>query len=99
MVRPVNIQKTRHLSTNLPEDLLARLDLTLYSEIEQRVPLGSYKAFFTARMQEFFSWRKLDLEYLGFPNGYFISGPAEMIDMVEARLTYDPAVNDDRLNS
>ena len=70
----------------LPESWRTRLDLLLFSETEQRVPLGAYQRFFMERMQEFFSWRRRELTSLGFPEGYFITGPKEMVKEVERRL-------------
>lgn len=80
LVRPVK------LHTSLPEDLRTRLDLHLYSDLEGRVPKSAYQRFFTERIQDFFGSRKLSLEPFGFPPGYFISGPREMVAALESRL-------------
>lgn len=54
MKRPKVIRPTRlHLA--LPEDIRARLDLYLFSTVEQRVPFGAYQTFFVERVQEFLS--------------------------------------------
>lgn len=52
IIRPVK------LTTNLPEDVRAKLDLHLYSEVEGRVPFGAYQRFLVERIQEFFSERR-----------------------------------------
>jgi hypothetical protein len=74
------------MHTTLPEDLMARLDLLLWSDFEGRVPKGAYQKFFEARMREFFSWGRCDLSLRGFPSGTFVIGPKEFITQLEERL-------------
>jgi uncharacterized protein YcgL (UPF0745 family) len=57
MKTPKIIRPTR-LEVSIPEDLRARLDLYLYSEVENRVPFGAYQKFFVERMKEFFSEKR-----------------------------------------
>ena len=45
-----NIQK----NIGLPKDLLDRLDIILFSEVEGRVPFGAYSEFFTNLLREYF---------------------------------------------
>jgi hypothetical protein len=73
-----------HLS--LPEDVRTRLDLLLHSDLEGRVPKGAYQRFFIDRITEFFSWTRLDLSLYGYPQGFFISGPKEMVDSLRSQL-------------
>lgn len=47
-IRPV--EKT----VSLPEDLVARVDLTLFSEVEGKVPHGAWARFVEARLREYF---------------------------------------------
>jgi hypothetical protein len=54
-MRPPNITRPVKLTTTLPEDIRAKLDLFLYSELEGRVPKGAYQAFFLERIREFFA--------------------------------------------
>lgn len=54
MSRPPNIIPPTRLTLRLPEDVRARLDLYLWSELEGRVPFGRYQEFFLARIREFF---------------------------------------------
>lgn len=61
MPRPRSLIARRPLKTHIDESLLARLDLLLFSESEQRVPVGAYRDFFEARLREFFSDKRLDL--------------------------------------
>lgn len=53
--RPQNILRPIKLTTYLPEDLRAQLDIHLYSEIEGRVPHGAYSQFLAERVREFFA--------------------------------------------
>jgi hypothetical protein len=42
------------LTTYLPEDIRAQLDIHLFSEVEGRVPHGAYSKFLAERVREFF---------------------------------------------
>ena len=64
MPRPAAITPNKSLHTTLNADLAAKLDLLLYSEVEQRVPKGAYQEFLQARIQEYFSTRRIDLATL-----------------------------------
>ena len=57
MSRPPNIYEPVKLTTNLPSDVKARLDLYLFSDIEGRVPKGAYSQFLVQRINEFFQQR------------------------------------------
>lgn len=89
MPRPPNLIPSRSLHVRLPEDLLGRLDLELFSSLEGRVPYGAHQTFLVARLREFFLWKSLDLAPLGFPPGYFIRGPKEMVAAIERKLKGD----------
>lgn len=52
--RPPKIMRPVKLSTVLPEDLRAKLDIHLYSAVEGRVPHGAYSKFLSERVREFF---------------------------------------------
>ena len=67
---------------SLPEDLRIRLELALTSPLEGRVPKGEWQKFFVARILEWFNWGTLSLEPYGFPAGYFVKGPPEMLTAV-----------------
>ncbi len=54
MSRRKNIIPVTQLCLKLPEDLRAKLDLYLFSDLEGRVPQGKYQEFFIARIKEFF---------------------------------------------
>lgn len=82
---PDPIRPTK-LHLGLPEDIRTQLDLVLYSPLEQRVPKGAYQRFFIDRIREFFAWTRLDLSVFGFPQGFFVVGPREMIDSLRTQL-------------
>jgi hypothetical protein len=71
---------------HLPLDLRTQLDLALYSEVESCVPHGEYTKFFSERVREHFGWTTLELKAFGFPEGYFVRGPREMIETLKAAL-------------
>lgn len=51
--RPPNILRPVKLTTYLPEDLRAKLDLHLFSTVEGRVPHGAYSKFLIERVRDF----------------------------------------------
>lgn len=82
MPRRPNIIRPVQTLITLPEDIRARLDLHLYSDLEGRVPHGEYQRFFVARILEFFGHERLDLApfLVGTqPGTCVISGPPETI--------------------
>jgi len=86
MPRRKNITPSASIHLHIPEDVKARLDLFLYSEVESRVPVGAYQAFFQQRIQEFFDWKRIPLDSFGFPPGYFVIAPREMLQALVQRL-------------
>lgn len=86
MPRKPEIDRPVRLETALPSTLRAKLDLLLFSPLEGRVPHGKYQEFIIARIVEFFASKRLDLEPFGYPQGYYITGPKEMVDEVEVRM-------------
>lgn len=86
MPRRKNIDPTVFLNLGLPASIKTRLDLLLYSELEKRIPQGKYQEFFIARIQEFFSHRRLELVQYGFAPGYYVVGPKPILDALEQRL-------------
>lgn len=49
-----NIIPSDRVEVWLPEDIMARLKLHLYSEVEGKIPKGAYQRFFIERLNEFF---------------------------------------------
>lgn len=86
MPRKPDLDRPVPLKLMLPETKRCRLDLFLFSELEGRVPKGKYQEFFIERMDEFFDWERMDLSPYGFPAGYFIAGPKEMLEQVKKKL-------------
>lgn len=86
MPRKPNLDRPTRLELKLPETLRARLDLYLFSELEGRVPKGKYLEFFAERVRVFFGNAKLDLSPFGFPQGYYVEGPKDMIRALQERL-------------
>lgn len=83
MPRRPNIDPPTRLETKIPQTLRAKLDLYLWSELEGRVPHGKYQEFLCDRIREFFEWRRIPLTPYGFPEGYFIAGPKESIELLD----------------
>jgi hypothetical protein len=53
MARQRNIIPPVHLTTSLPQDLRARLDLHLWSKTEGRVPFGAYQRLLIALLTDY----------------------------------------------
>ena len=62
MSRRPNIHRPVSLHVNLPEDIRGKLDLYLYSPLENRVPVGAYSKFICERVREFFEARSPDVK-------------------------------------
>ncbi len=73
------------LCLKLPASTRTRLDLFLYSELEQRVPQGAYQNFFLERIREFFESRRLDLTPFGL-QGFYVFGPKDMVEALSKKL-------------
>lgn len=86
MPRSPRIDRPTQLVMMLPESVRARVDLELFSELEGRVPHGAYTRFFQERLREYFDSKRLDLEVLGLPAGFYVQGPKEMIEALEKRM-------------
>ena len=88
MTRPKNVTPSKPLTFMLPAPTLAQLTLHLFSEAENRVPHGAYSRFIGARIDEYFTHRRLDLApYISAEAGAFIvSGSPEAIAALKQRL-------------
>lgn len=51
MPRPLKVDRPHRLDLHIPESLFQRLRAHLYSELEARVPHGSYSTFITELVQ------------------------------------------------
>ena len=80
----------RSVPTNvyLPESWRTKLDLILFSPVENRVPKGAYQRFFIERLGDFFESRALDLApYVGsLPGERVIRGRPATIEALEQAL-------------
>lgn len=56
--KPLIIRPTR-LETSIPEDLRAKLDLHLQSQVEGRIPKGAYQRFILDLIREFFAKKQV----------------------------------------
>lgn len=54
MPRPKQTTPSTFRNIALPQPVADKLDLHLYSEVEQRVPVGAYKAFITGLIEAYF---------------------------------------------
>lgn len=54
MARPKQTIPSVMLNIAIPEPLAAQLQLHLYSDVEQRVPMGAYKALFASLLENYF---------------------------------------------
>ena len=92
MGQPKKVIPSAPLTVRLPEPLLNRLTLYLWSEAEARVPHGEHQLFFTSLLNRFFSNRELDLApYLGTPAGsYIINGTPAVVEALEQYLRQYP---------
>ena len=90
MPRPPNIIRPTLLHLALPKDIREKVDGHLYSELEGRVPKGAYQRFFMERIHEFFSWSRLDLTPYGFPQGFYVAGPPEILEKLDNLLKRHP---------
>ena len=55
MARPKKTTRTIFKNIGIPEDLVARLELHLYSDLEGRIPQGAQQEFFTKLLRDYFS--------------------------------------------
>lgn len=83
MPKPRNIIPPTKLTFSLPQDLRARLDLYLFSEVENRVPHGAYQDFLGELIREALDGETLDLApfVTGLPPGTaLVKGAGRTID-------------------
>lgn len=89
MTRPRSPVRPISVTTTVPEDLLTRLQLHLFSDLEGRVPYGAMTKFFAARIREYLDGGRLDLApYItGLPpDTHVLSGSRESVEMLRKKL-------------
>lgn len=85
MPRKPAVTPNKHLHTTIPADLAARLDLLLWSELENRVPQGAYQDFICNAIRDFFNKRTVDISpYLPDtpPGQHFITATSDTLRLV-----------------
>lgn len=84
MPRKAAVTPNRHLHTTIPPELMAKLDLFLWSEVEGRVPQGAYQQFVCGAIRDFFSKRTVDIaNHLEETSGpVLITATPEALDML-----------------
>jgi hypothetical protein len=87
MPRRKAIDPTERLEVMVPESELAWARLSLFSPIEGKVPFGEMSRFVTELIHERRTAERLDLTPYGFPRGFWVSGPREMISELKRRLS------------
>ena len=55
MARPTKTIRTIYKNIGLPEDLVAKVELELFSEVEGKIPFGAQQEFFTELLREYFN--------------------------------------------
>lgn len=92
MSRRPNPVPSQQLNVALPLPVFTQLSMHLYSELEQRVPLGAYSRFLTDLIRQHFTVGHLDLApFLGTtPGAFIISASPEAIAALEAHLRSHP---------
>jgi len=88
MPAPRALIRTQLLHVAVPEPDLARLQLHLFSDLEQRVPKGAYQSWIVERIREFFGWRALDLAPWADspPGAYVVRGEPATIEALRKTL-------------
>lgn len=63
----------------IPAEDKQRIEVILFSEIEQKVPRAAWQKFISARIREFLDSDTLDLTLYGFPLGHYVRGQRGVI--------------------
>jgi len=86
--RPPSIRRSAPLEVSLDEEVRTRLDITLWSEAEQRVPKGAYKTYFDRLVLRDLTERALDLApYIdSIPGEHVVRASAAAIEALKLHL-------------
>jgi hypothetical protein len=63
-----------------------QLDEILASSLDGKVPKSAYQDFIIARIKEFLFWQRLNLDCYGYPSGYFVVAPPDIIQTLKTAL-------------
>lgn len=58
MPRKQNLIRPVRIGVHLPEDVVAKVELELYSEVEKRVPYGAWSGLLTGLVKEWLAKRE-----------------------------------------
>ncbi len=64
MPRPVKNLRTIRKNLSLDEDLVAKMELELYSEVDQRVPVGAQSLLVNKLLRKYFRNKEKQLELM-----------------------------------
>lgn len=89
MTRRSNIIPSIKMSLWVPEDLRARLDLILFSDLEGRVPFGAYTVFYAEMLRARLDSIELDLSpFVGSqPGALVVRGSPNAVDKLKELLS------------
>jgi len=92
MPRKAALVANKHIHTTVPYDLAARFELTIFSEVEGRVPQGAYQAFVIEAIRDKLDNQSIDLApFLGtMPGECVVRGRPETIRKLVAKLKEIP---------
>jgi len=74
-----------NIKVSIPQDLMGRITIELWSDMEHRVPLGDYSKFFERLVRAYFARERLDLALVlpGLQSGlHFITGESEALALL-----------------
>ena len=86
MARPKAAVPKALLKAKISQELRAKIDLELFSDLEGRVPLGKYSELVETLLKQHLEWGTLQLSVYGLPDGYYVRGPRAMLDELRRRL-------------
>lgn len=92
MPRRKNVLRPKEFHATIPEDMKAKLDLALFSDVEGRIPFGAQQAFLLEAIRIRYEWIGLDLGLLLphlFPLGTSIRGPRTVMDSLRTFIEKD----------
>ena len=62
MSRPKGVQRRISKNISLPEDLVARMELELFSEVEERIPVGAQSKLIEQLLRDHFNKQPIIVE-------------------------------------
>jgi hypothetical protein len=90
MARPRKLTPSVHLHIKLEAHLREQLDKAVWSDLEGRIPAGSLQRFIEARLREYFSEQRLNLESLVLGAGVVSGSPATITALINHLQSGEP---------